>query len=148
MAGLDFNNPVGIKTFNCFKKVCIIERNTNESSRSEPTPKETMMIGVKKLGKLSHKVHQVEEENSGSDTEATAHAVAGPPPKHWNPPAGLKLPCPLGIYKKKVSTCLEFFNLSPVDRWEKIEKGRMCYSCFKPKTVCRGRKCNHVASIP
>ena len=96
MAGLDFKNPVGIKTFNCFKKVCIIERNTNESSRSEPTPKETMMIGVKKLGKWSHKVHQVEEENSGSDAEATAHAVAGPPPKPWNPPADLKFPCPLG----------------------------------------------------
>ena len=67
-AGLDFKNWVGIETFNCFKKVCIIERNKNESSRSEPTPRETMLTGVKKPGNASHKVHQVEDENSGSDT--------------------------------------------------------------------------------
>ena len=32
VAGLDFRNPVGLETFNCFKKVCIIERNTSECS--------------------------------------------------------------------------------------------------------------------
>ena len=32
IAGLDFKNPVGIETFSCFKRVCVIERNTNESS--------------------------------------------------------------------------------------------------------------------
>ena len=54
--GLDFKNPMGIETF-------IIEFNTNESSRSEPTPRETLMAGVKKPGKSSHKVQQVEDEN-------------------------------------------------------------------------------------
>ena len=29
IAGLDFKNPVGIETLNCFMRVCIIERNTN-----------------------------------------------------------------------------------------------------------------------
>ena len=29
VSGLDFRNPVGVETFNCFKKVCVIERNTN-----------------------------------------------------------------------------------------------------------------------
>ena len=28
VAGLDFRNLVGLETFNCFKRVCIIERNT------------------------------------------------------------------------------------------------------------------------
>ena len=78
VAGLDFINPVGI---DCFKKVCIIERKTNESSRSEPTPRETPIIGVRKPEKSSHKVQQMEGENSDSDTEATAHAVAGNPRK-------------------------------------------------------------------
>ena len=32
VAGLDFRNPVGLEIFNCFKKVCIIERNTSECS--------------------------------------------------------------------------------------------------------------------
>ena len=90
----------------------------------------------------------MEDENSGSDTEGTVHAVAGPPPKPWNPPAGLKFPCPSGSHKQEVSTCAEFFNLSPLDRWEKIERGRMCYSGFKPKTICKDRKCNHVSSVP
>ena len=121
-----FKNPVGIETFNCFKKVCIIECNTNESSRSEHTPREAQMARIKKPGKSSHKVQQVEEESSGSDTEATAYAVAGPPPKPWNPPAGLKFPFSLGNHKHKVCNCAEFFNLSPLDRLEKIERGRMC----------------------
>ena len=38
ISGLDFNNPVGIETFNCFKKICIIERNTCESARTDPAP--------------------------------------------------------------------------------------------------------------
>ena len=62
---------MGIETFNCLKKVCIIERNPNESSRSEPTPRETPTIGVKKPGKSSYKVQQMEDENLGSNTKAT-----------------------------------------------------------------------------
>ena len=57
---LDFKNPVGIEMFNCFKKVCIIERNTNKSSRSEPTPRENPTIVVKKPAKSSQKVQQIE----------------------------------------------------------------------------------------
>ena len=39
VSGLDFRNPVGVETFNSFKKVCVIERNTNERSRSDPMPR-------------------------------------------------------------------------------------------------------------
>ena len=44
VSGLDFRNPVKAETFNCLKKVCTIERNTNESSRSDPSPKEVQML--------------------------------------------------------------------------------------------------------
>ena len=74
---LDFRNPVGVKTFNCFKKVCVIERNTNECSRSNPMPKEVQVTAVKKSVKSLYKVQQQEEEDSGSDTESTVYAVAG-----------------------------------------------------------------------
>ena len=59
ISGLDFKNPVGIETFNCFKRVClcIIEKNTTESSRSNPTPKEVQNTEVKKIIKSMHKVH-------------------------------------------------------------------------------------------
>ena len=135
VAGLDFKNPVGIEMLNCFKQVCIIECNTNKSSRLESTPRE-------------NKVQQIEGESSDSENETSAHAVAGPPPKPWSPPSGLKFSCPLGNHKHKGSTCAVFSNLTPLDRWKKIEKGRMCYSCLKPKTVYKGRKCNNVSSIP
>ena len=66
----------------------------------------------------------------------------------WNPSPGLKFPCPVGNHKHKISTCPDFFNFSPMDRWEKIEKGRMCYTFLKAKTVCKGRKCDFIASTP
>ena len=66
IAGLDFKNPVGIETFNCFKRVCIIERNTNESSRSDPVLKEVQNNVVKKVTKSSNKVPQQEGDSSGS----------------------------------------------------------------------------------
>ena len=81
--GLDFKNPVGIETFNCFKRVCVIERNTNEGSRSDPTPKEVQNIGVKKVMKSTHEVFQQEDESSGSENEARAHAMSGLAPKLW-----------------------------------------------------------------
>ena len=51
ISSLDFKNLVVIETFNCFKRVCIIERNTNESSRSEPVPKDVQNTAVKKVTK-------------------------------------------------------------------------------------------------
>ena len=138
--GLDFKNPVGLETFNCFKRVCIIERNTKESARSDPIPKEAVTTAVKKTVKSSYNVSQVEIDDSGDEEEATVHAAVGPPPKPWNPPQGLKFPCPLGNYVHEVSKCAEFFNLTPLDRWEKIETFRICYTCLKLKTVCKGKR--------
>ena len=73
--------------------MCVIERNTNESSRSDPTPREVQTISVKKIVKSKHKVHQQENQSSDSETEATAHGMTGPVPKPCNPPPGLKFPC-------------------------------------------------------
>ena len=33
-------------------------------------------------------------------------------------------------------------------RWEKKDKGKICYTCCKPKFICKGRKCNFIGSIP
>ena len=128
--------------------MCIIKRNINESSRSDPAPRETQITGAKKPMKSSHKFQQVEDDSSDNDTEVTAHAMTGQDPKPWNHPAGLKFPCLLASHKHEVSTCSEFFNLSLVDRWKKIEKGRMCFSCLKPRNICKGRKYTNVSSVP
>ena len=134
VSGLDFRHPVGAETFNCFKKVCVIERNTNKCSRSDPNPKEVQVTAVKKAVKSTYKGQQQEEEGSGSETNPTVYAMAGSNHKPWNPPAGLKFPCPMTDHKHEVSKCAEFFALSPLDRWKQIDKGRMCFSCLKPKT--------------
>ena len=95
-----------------------------------------------------NKVQQIQDDESDSDNEVSAHAIAGPPPKPWNPLSGLKFPCPLRNHKHKVSSCVEFFNLTPSDRWEMIEKNKMCYTCLKPRTVCKGRRCLNTANVP
>ena len=40
------------------------------------------------------------------------------------------------------------FDLNPLDRWKQIDKGRMCFSCLKPKTVFKSRKCTNYPNVP
>ena len=61
VSGLDFRNPVGAETFNCFKKVCVIERNTNECLRSDPNPKEVQVTAIKKVTISTYKVRTATE---------------------------------------------------------------------------------------
>ena len=63
VAGLDFRNPVGLETLNCFKKVCIMERNTNESSESNPNSKDVQSSTVKKTVRSTHKIQCQDEED-------------------------------------------------------------------------------------
>ena len=70
--------PCGHGDLNLFQEgVCIIERNTNEGSRSDPTPKEVQNIGAKKIMKSTHRVFQQENDSSGSENEATVHGMSG-----------------------------------------------------------------------
>ena len=143
ISGLDFKNPVGTEMFNCFKKICIIERNTCESARTDPAPVEVQSTGMKNPVKSSHKVQTQERDYSDTESEMGIHSIPTSTPRTaWNPSAALKFPCPVGNHKHKVSTCSDFLNFSPVERREKIEKGRMCYMCLKAKNVCKGRKCD------
>ena len=61
---------------------------------------------------------------------------------------GLKFPCPLSNHQHEMSTCAEFFSLNPGDRWDKMEKGRICYSCLAPKDVCVNRQCSIEGKVP
>ena len=56
MAQLDFWNPEGLETFNCFKRICIIERNTYESFRDERDVNNVQPPVVKKLVRSTYKV--------------------------------------------------------------------------------------------
>ena len=117
ISGLDFKNPVGMETFNCFKKICVIERNTCESARTDPALVETQSTGTKKPVKSSHKVQTQEVDYTENDSEIGIHAVPTFIPRTvCYPPAGLKFPCAVGNQKHEVSTCPDFFNFSPMDK--------------------------------
>ena len=148
VAGLDFRNPKGLETFNCFKRVCIIEPNTNESTGSDSILKEAVTAAARKIVRSSYNVFQEEMDDSDNEDGVTVYAATGKPTKPWNPPAGLRFPCRLVDHIHEMSKCTEFFNLTPLDRWEQIEKFRMSYSCLKRKTVCKGKKCLNVNGVP
>ena len=89
MSGLDFKNPVGMETFNCFKRICVIERNTCESARTDFAPINSPSTGMKKPTKSSHKVNIQERKYSDTESEVGIHATStSTQRKQWNPPSG------------------------------------------------------------
>ena len=47
-----------------------------------------------------------------------------------------------------MSDCQEFFSLNPKDRWEGSGKRKICFSCLKPRDVCKGGRCIFSSTIP
>ena len=140
---LDFKNPTGYDAFLCFKQICIQERNTNEVSRAEKmnsSPKN------KNKYKSAHKIQQIDGSSSEDEAPASSHATNFHN-KQWYP-ANLKFPCPLGSHKHEMSMCTEFFSLNPTERWNKMDKGKLCYCCLQPKNICTPKKCPNEGSVP
>ena len=68
----------------------------------------------------------------------------------WVKP-GYKFPCTLIKPDLEVSLFAEFFALTPKDRWFKIPKGWICYTCLKPKAfkeVCKTWRCSEEKGVP
>ena len=73
--GLDFENPVGKGAYECFKSVCIMERNTVGIGRaSEPTPTQS---SSKNKTKSSFSTHQIDFDSSGEEhNHITVHSTS------------------------------------------------------------------------
>ena len=95
--------------------------------------KDVQSFNTKKTVRSNYKVQG--QDKGESDQEISVLAVRELSPKPWNPPNEPKFPCPLT--KHEVRKCKEFFYMSPRDRWEKLEKGRMCFSCLNLKLFVR-----------
>ena len=85
-----------------------------------------------------------------SDPESeSAHVVAGH--SNWiKPGSNYKFPCPLQNHDHEIAACPEFLTLTSKDRWFKIPRGCICYTCLKPKGangVCKTRQCIEEKSI-
>ena len=61
---------------------------------------------------------------------------------------GLQFPCPLDNHKHELTACTQFFALCPKERWKKIQKKRICWTCLKPKDVCKNVKCSFYKKVP
>ena len=62
-----------------------------------------------------------------------------------------KFPCPLQNPDHEIAACSDFLTLTPKDRWLKIPKGRICYTCLKPKGangICMAKQFTEEKSIP
>ena len=153
-SGLDYKNPVGVAAYSVFKDLCILERNKSEGSRaseksSSPKMKPRSPKSQGSPRSKARSVHQTSEETEvemASTSAQTAFEVSYHNTKWYQP--NLKFPCPLGNHRHEVSTCLEFFSLSPAKRWNKMDKGKLCYACLLPKDVCTVRKCKFEAKVP
>ena len=76
-----------------------------------------------------------------------------PPPslpkvrKPWYQP-GLRFPCPLKRHNHEMSDCKEFLAMHPKDRWEELDRFKICLTCLRPGDVCPTRPCTHYTSVP
>ena len=140
---IDHSNPVGPLMFSCFKEFCVIERNAMEGGvADDPEP-------VKPKLKTAHGARVTSDEGSEDDSFTATYATSSPAPvfKRWYP-AGLRFPCPLDNHKHETMACGQFFGLCPKERWNRIEKRKVCMTCMKPKDVCSGIKCSHYKKVP
>ena len=90
------------------------------------------------------------DPDSDDDLITGVHAAAGY--SDWIKPGSThKFPCPLQNHDHEIAACTEFLTLTPKDRWIKIPKGQICYTCLKPKGikgVCKTRRCSEEKTIP
>ena len=129
---LDWKNPKGVAAFAFFKDFVDTTRGLLDSFKE---------IGDEK--QKSRAVFKID-----SNTPPISHPV---PQSSKNPPwfnPTLRFPCPLDRHVHELASCKEFLSMSPEDRWSKIGKGKVCYTCMKPKGTCKGRFCSRQSSVP
>ena len=82
-------------------------------------------------------------DQSDDEISTGVHVAAGH--SDWiKPGSHHKFPCPLQNHDHEIAACPEFLTLTPKDHWFQIPKGRICYTCLKPKGangVCKTRWC-------
>ena len=69
------------------------------------------------------------DPESEDEAPPNIHVVTGN--SNWiNPGSNYKFPCPLQSHDHEIAACPEFLTLTPKDRWFKIPRGCICYTCL------------------
>ena len=127
---IDYNNPHGPLMLACFKDFCMIERNAMEGEITDEIEPQPQPQKQPHKPKGTHGAVQTDQSQMSSSSEdeciSSSHGSSAYIPKQ-NPPV-LKFPCPLNNHKHETMVCTQFFALCPKDRWDKIEKRKVCWN--------------------
>ena len=110
---LDWINLLGKETYECFRYICTMEKNMLEAARDNG--------GFSNIQLSQPVLSTVANPAKGKSTGIFATLDAS------------EFPCPMINHDHKIAACAEFFAFTPKDRWFEIPKGRICYTCLKPK---------------
>ena len=109
-------------------------RDNGGFSTPQSAPPPSLSTGVIPLkGKSKGVFTTFDQSDPDSDDDLTTgvHTAAGH--SDWIKPGFThKFPCPLQNHDHEIAACTDFLTLTPKDRWIKIHKGRICYTCLKP----------------
>ena len=116
--------------------------------QSNPTlPTNTGITSSKKKSKGVFATFDQSDPEFDDEIATGVHVAAGH--SDWiKPGSHHKFPCPLQNHDHEIAACPEFLILTPKDGWNNIPKGRICYTCLKPKGVNGVCKTNSVGLWP
>ena len=98
-------------------------RNTNENYRENCNIACTIASNNKRSLTLNYLVSDQDEEEPVQEQRAMVVKTPNTSPRpNWNPSTKLKFPCPVVNHDHEVREYKEFFDMSPRERWEKLEK--------------------------
>ena len=86
------------------------------------------------------------ESDSSEDDQAT-YTTSIDNNTVWSTPA-LNFPCPLDSHVCEMAECKEWLSMKPTLRWDKTWNRRICFTCLKPKFICKTGNCSSQSNVP
>ena len=134
---LDWRNPLGEETYKCFRCICVMEKNMLEAARdnggfstvqASPTaPTNSSNTSAKSKPKGVFATLNISDPESKDEVTNSAYMITGT--STWvKPGSTYKFPCPLLNHNHEIAACSDFLTLTPKYRWQKIPRGRICYT--------------------
>ena len=110
-------------------------RDNGGFSTPQSIPPPSLSTGVIPLkGKSKRVFTTFDQSNPESEDESNSGVQTAAGHSDWiKSGSTYKFPCPLQNHDHEIAACTEFLTLTPKDCWIKIPKGRICYTCLKPK---------------
>ena len=129
---LDWRNPLGSDTYDCFRYICTMEKNMLEAARDnggfsipQTVPTLSLNTGANSSKSKSKGVFTTFDQfDPDSDDDSITGVRAGAGHSDWIKLGSThKFPCTLQNHDHEIAACPDFLTLTPKDRWIKIPKG-------------------------